>query len=63
VDIDRATRAVAVLLDALGVDRHREGLAETPARAARAFAAMLRPEPFRATTFPNDEGCDELVMV
>ena len=63
VDLDRATRAVADLLGALGVDGHREELAETPARVARAYAELLSPEPFEATTFPNDEGYDELVMV
>jgi GTP cyclohydrolase IA len=63
VDLDRATRAVADLLGALGIDRHREELAETPARVAHAYAELLSPEPFEATTFPNDEGYDELVMV
>ncbi len=62
VDLDKATRAVADLLDALGVDRTDDGLAATPARVARAYAEMLSPEPFRVTTFPNDEGYDELVV-
>jgi GTP cyclohydrolase IA len=34
----------------------------TPSRAARAYADMLTAEPFEATTFPNDEGYDELVV-
>jgi GTP cyclohydrolase IA len=63
VDVDRATRAVADLLAALGVDGHGEELADTPARVARAYAELLSPEPFEVTTFPNDEGYDELVMV
>jgi GTP cyclohydrolase I len=29
---------------------------------ARAYAELLTPEPFVATTFPNDEGYDELVL-
>ena len=29
---------------------------------AEAYAEMLTPRPFRATTFPNDEGYDELVV-
>jgi GTP cyclohydrolase I len=62
VDIDKATHAVADLLDALGVDRTDDGLAETPVRVARAFAEMLTPEPFNVTTFPNEEGYDELVV-
>jgi GTP cyclohydrolase I len=62
VDVDRAAGAVANLLDALGVDTEAEGLADTPLRVARAFAEMLTPEPFDVTTFPNDEGYDELVV-
>ena len=30
---------------------------------ARAFAEMLTPPEFEMTTFPNDEGYDELVLV
>ena len=28
-----------------------------------AYAELLTPEPFQATTFPNDEGYDELIVV
>ncbi len=63
VDRPRAERAVADLLDALGVDRGTEALRDTPRRVASAFAELLRPEPFQATTFPNDGGYDELVIV
>ena len=63
VDRERAERAVADLLDALGVDRRAEALRDTPRRVASTFAELLRPEPFRATTFPNDGGYDELVIV
>src|SRR5579875_934227 len=62
VDLDRAARAVAELLDALGVDGTNEHLAATPGRVARAYAEFLAPEAFEATTFPNDEGYDELVV-
>ena len=62
IDLTRAAHAVSELLDALGVDRDTEGLADTPARVARAYAELLTPEPFEATTFPNDEGYDELVL-
>ncbi|MGH9100744.1 MAG: GTP cyclohydrolase I FolE [Acidimicrobiales bacterium] len=58
----RAARAVSELLDALGVDRSGEGLRKTPQRVARAFAELLTPDQFEATTFPNDEGYDELVV-
>jgi len=30
---------------------------------ADAYAELLTPEPFSLTTFPNDEGYDELVVV
>ena len=62
IDLDKATRAVADLLDALGVDRTLDGLEATPARVARAYAEMLSSEPFHITTFSNDEGYDELVV-
>ena len=50
------------LLDALGADPADEGLADTPRRVAAAFAELLTPLPFIPTTFPNDEGYDELVV-
>ena len=62
VDLARAEQAVADLLDALHIDRHSDSIRETPARVARAYAELLTPEPFEATTFPNDEGYDELVL-
>ena len=57
-----AERAAADFLAALGVDLGAEGLAETPGRMARAYAELLSPRDFRLTTFPNDEGYDELVV-
>ncbi|MDA8316801.1 MAG: GTP cyclohydrolase I FolE [Actinomycetota bacterium] len=62
MDLARAASAVADLLDALGVDRGGESLAGTPDRVARAYAELLTPEPFDATTFANDEHYDELVV-
>lgn len=62
VDLARAERAVAELLDAFGIDLSDESLAETPARVARAYAEMLSPQPFDLTTFPNDEAYDELIV-
>lgn len=58
-----AERAVADLLAALGLDAGSPGLLDTPRRVARAYAELLTPEPFALTTFPNDEGYDELVVV
>ena len=62
IDLDRAERAVADLLDALGADRGADGLAATPAWVCRAYAELLTPAPFEVATFPNDEGYDELVV-
>jgi GTP cyclohydrolase I len=62
VDLEAAERAARALLEALGADPADEGLAETPRRVAAAFAELLTPAPFSPTTFPNDEGYDELVV-
>jgi GTP cyclohydrolase I len=62
VDLAAAERAAADFLAALGVDLGGEGLAETPGRMARAYAELFDAQPFRLTTFPNDEGYDELVL-
>jgi GTP cyclohydrolase IA len=63
VDRAAAERAAADLLVALGADLQGPGLRDTPRRVAAAYAEMLTPEPFNLTTFPNDEGYDELVVV
>ncbi|SEC91735.1 GTP cyclohydrolase I [Amycolatopsis tolypomycina] len=62
VDLHAAERAVADLLRALGKDPSSEHLDDTPRRVAHAYAEMLRPRDFQLTTFPNDEGYDELVL-
>ena len=62
LDLDAAERAVADLLVALGQDSEGEHTRETPRRVASAFAEMLTPRAFSPTTFPNDEGYDELVL-
>jgi GTP cyclohydrolase I len=62
IDLDAAERAASDLLDALGIE-HADGmLAGTPGRIARAYAELLTPREFSMTTFPNDEGYDELVL-
>jgi len=53
-----AEEAAAELLRALGVVVDPQ----TPARMARAYAELLTSRPFQLTTFPNDEGYDELVL-
>src|SRR3954452_18537063 len=61
IDHDGVQRAARELLRALGADVEDEGLAETPRRIADAYAELLTPQPFDATTFPND-GYDELIV-
>src|ERR1051326_7896668 len=61
-EVDAAERAAADFLRALGMDTTAESLRDTPRRMARAYAELLRPSPFSLTTFPNDEGYDELVL-
>jgi GTP cyclohydrolase IA len=62
VDLDAAERAAADFLAALGIDLDREERRATPARMAHAYAELLAAQPFRLTTFGNDEGYDELVL-
>jgi GTP cyclohydrolase I len=62
VDLDAAEQAAADFLTALGIDLDREQRRATPARMAHAYAELLAAQPFRLTTFPNDEGYDELVL-
>ncbi len=62
VDLLAAEKAAAALLSSLGVDVDTESMRGTPGRMARAYAVMFAPRPFDLTTFPNDEGYDELVL-
>jgi GTP cyclohydrolase I len=63
VNAAAVARATRDLLVSLGADLDSEGLRETPRRMATAYLELLTPEPFNVTTFPNDEGYDELVVV
>jgi GTP cyclohydrolase I len=65
-DQSRAEAAVRELLIAIGEDPEREGLRDTPARVARAYAEVtsglrLEAEDVLTTTF--DLGHDEMVLV
>ena len=62
IDHDAVQRAARELLRALGADVDAKALEETPRRVADAYAELLTPQPFRATTFPNDDGYDELIV-
>jgi GTP cyclohydrolase IA len=61
-DLAAAEKAAADFLAALDVRVDGEEMFGTPGRMARAYAEMLTPRPFDLTTFPNDEGYDELVL-
>jgi GTP cyclohydrolase I len=62
IDLAAAERASAELLLALGADLEDDGLKDTPRRMAHAYAELLTPKEFEPTTFPNEEGYDELVV-
>ena len=65
-DFDRAEAAIRELLIAIGEDPEREGLHDTPARVARAYAELtagLRMEPKDVLTTTFDIGHDEMVLV
>ncbi|MBX6748911.1 MAG: GTP cyclohydrolase I FolE [Micromonosporaceae bacterium] len=66
VDLDRIARAVREILIAVGEDPDREGLRQTPARVARAYAELyagLRVDPERVLTTTFEAGHQELVLV
>ncbi|WP_241990214.1 MULTISPECIES: GTP cyclohydrolase I FolE [unclassified Streptomyces] len=61
-DLVAAEQAAGEFLRALGISTDSESLRGTPGRMARAYAELFTPRPFDLTTFPNDEGYDELVL-
>ncbi|MGH3280953.1 MAG: GTP cyclohydrolase I FolE [Trebonia sp.] len=62
MDLAAAEDAAAQFLKALGISTDSESLRGTPGRMARAYAELFTPRSFHLTTFPNDEGYDELVL-
>jgi GTP cyclohydrolase IA len=62
IDHAGVERAASDLLRALGADVDSDALEETPRRVADAYSELLTPQPFRPTTFPNDDGYDELIV-
>lgn len=62
IDLAAAERAAAAMLEAFGLDLTDPTLAGTPGRMVRGYAELLTPREFTLTTFPNDEGYDELVV-
>jgi GTP cyclohydrolase I len=63
VDVKAAEAAIRDLLVALGRDPSEPAIAETPRRLAEAYAEMLEPALFNLTTFENDSGYSELIIV
>jgi GTP cyclohydrolase I len=63
LDIVAAERAALDLLRAIGADVDSPGLRGTPRRVAASFAELVTPAEFAATSFPNEGGYDELVVV
>ena len=66
VDLPRIERAVREILAAIGEDPDRDGLVDTPARVARAYAEQFSglsqsPEDVLGTVFDADH--DELILV
>jgi GTP cyclohydrolase I len=61
-DLAAAERAAGDFLRALGIPLDSESLRGTPRRMALAYAELFSARPFDLTTFPNDEGYDELVL-
>jgi GTP cyclohydrolase I len=62
-DRERAEAAVGELLRALGRDPGSTHLIDTPRRVVDGFRELLTPTPFEFTTFPNEDGYDEIVLV
>jgi GTP cyclohydrolase IA len=66
IDLPRIEAAVREILVAIGEDPTREGLRDTPARVARAYAeqfAGLRQRPAEVLTTVFDANHDEMVIV
>jgi GTP cyclohydrolase I len=66
IDLPRIERAVREILSAIGEDPDRDGLVDTPARVARAYAEQFsglsqHPEDVLGTVFDADH--DELILV
>jgi GTP cyclohydrolase I len=62
IDHEALQQAVGDLLRALGGDVGTDGLRDTPRRVAEAFTELLTPPAFRATTFPNEDGYEGLIV-
>ena len=62
IDRSRAEGAIRDLFEALRVDLSAPDLVDTPRRVSAMYEELLTPKDFNPTTFPNDDGYDELVL-
>jgi GTP cyclohydrolase I len=62
-DVDRATDLVRELLQVMGHDTDREGLARTPVRVATFYREFITRRPLCPLTTFDAEGTDEMVVV
>lgn len=65
VEIDRELieQGVRLILQGLGENLAREGIAETPQRVARMYSEIFTDREFSTTRFTNEEQYDDIVMV
>lgn len=65
-DVERAEAAVRALIEALGENLHREGLADSPRRIAAMYRELfegLNLDPVEVLSVGFEEGHDELVIL
>jgi GTP cyclohydrolase I len=62
IDRSRGEGAIRDLFKALRVDLSAPDLVDTPRRVAAMYEELLTAKDFNPTTFPNDDGYDELVL-
>ena len=66
MDLERITKAVREILDAIGEDPDRDGLQDTPERVARMYSEIcsgLHEDPADHLTVTFESSHDEMVMV
>lgn len=66
MDIDRIEKAVAMILEAIGEDKEREGLRDTPKRVARMYQELfsgIKEDPGEYLQVLFTEHHDELILV
>lgn len=61
-DCEGARAGAARMLSSFGLDLTSESTKRTPERMATAYIELLSAREFSLTTFPNDEGYDELLI-